>query len=210
MKATIKYYWSTLQHKAWVFWYLLCFSVRLFFMVACGYKRNVLGYSLFKFAQSCINNTADFMLLPDMDANMQLISIFQKTPRYGLFRFCFCLFLRGALHDWTKLLWSEAKGFISHIDRLAEVEYGSPAYQAMLIDLKPTIMLHYKRNRHHPEHYQKEKILGMNLLDIIEMFYDWKASGRRSLNGNLNKSISIQAGKLNLEPATTLVLINTI
>lgn len=47
---------------------------------------------------------------------------------------------------------------------------------------------HYANNRHHPEHH-KDGIRGMTLVDIVEMFCDWKAASMRHNNGDMLTSI---------------------
>lgn len=210
MKTFFKYYWSTLGHKAWVALYLIRFSALLFLKAICGHRvKYDSAYDLYSFCQASIKNDANFVLLP-YGKNGQLISIYQKTKNYGLLRFCFQLVLRGICHDFSKLGWAEANGFIQHIDRLANVEYGTPEYTKMLLELRPTVSLHYTRNSHHPEHFKDDGILGMNIFDVVEMFYDWKASGKRGPNGSLHKSISIQTKKLNLDPLTAMLFVNSI
>ncbi|WP_260858005.1 DUF5662 family protein [Bacillus sp. FJAT-22090] len=49
---------------------------------------------------------------------------------------------------------------------------------------------HYENNSHHPEYHQ-DGIRGMDLLDVVEMFCDWKAATMRHADGDINKSIEI-------------------
>lgn len=65
--------------------------------------------------------------------------------------------------------------------------------------LKPAIEHHYQVNSHHPEHYP-DGFAGMSLLDRIEMYCDWKAAVKRNKNGDLNKSIEINAKRFNIPP----------
>jgi len=44
--------------------------------------------------------------------------------------------------------------------------------------MKPALEHHYALYRHHPEHFQNG-IDDMNLIDLVEMFADWKASSER-------------------------------
>ena len=55
--------------------------------------------------------------------------------------------------------------------------------------MKPALDHHYARNRHHPEHWPTNGIRDMSLVDLIEMFCDWKAATERHADGSLLKSI---------------------
>lgn len=50
----------------------------------------------------------------------------------------------------------------------------------------------------------------MNLLDILEMLCDWKASSERHNDGNINKSIEINANRFNMSPQLVKILENTV
>lgn len=49
----------------------------------------------------------------------------------------------------------------------------------------------------------------MNLLDIMEMFCDWKASSERHNDGNIRKSIEINADRFNMCPQLVKIFENT-
>lgn len=49
----------------------------------------------------------------------------------------------------------------------------------------------------------------MNLIDIVEMFCDWKAATLRQNNGNLLKSIEINAERFNCDEQLKQIFINT-
>jgi hypothetical protein len=61
---------------------------------------------------------------------------------------------------------------------------------------------------HHPEHF-KDGVDDMNLLDIMEMFCDWKAAGERHNDGNILKSIERNADRFGLSPQLVRILENT-
>lgn len=81
---------------------------------------------------------------------------------------------RAAMHDASKLLPPERDAFAS----IGHAAYGSPEYEANLIKLGPALEHHYACNSHHPQHYA-DGIDGMTLMDIVEMFADWKAASER-------------------------------
>lgn len=121
------------------------------------------------------------------------------------------LLRRAALHDQSKLVPPEVDGFASANNRLAGLTYGSEAYDAnrQQADLKAALVHHYARNRHHPEHH-KDGVDDMNLVDLIELFCDWRASSQRHNDGNLNKSIEHNANRFRLSPQLVKILENSV
>lgn len=116
---------------------------------------------------------------------------------------------RSNEHDLSKLSDPELQLFTEYTPKLKDVEYGSQEYKDFLVGLKPALDNHYATNSHHPEHYS-EGISGMNLFDVLEMMCDWKASSLRGKNGNLQKSMSIQKDKLNIDNQLFSVMSNTV
>ena len=115
---------------------------------------------------------------------------------------------RAEKHDASKLTENELPLFAEHTENLNKIDYGTEEYKKELEELAPALEHHYSHNRHHPE-YHKEGINGMNLLDITEMLCDWKASSERQKNGNLLKSIEINAERFNIDKQLMQILINT-
>ncbi len=115
---------------------------------------------------------------------------------------------RGERHDKSKLISPEVELFAEHTERLNQIEYGSEEYKQELEVLKPALEHHYAVNSHHPEHWP-HGIEDMSLFDICEMLCDWKASSERNKNGNLLKSIEINAKRFNIDPQLTQILLNT-
>ena len=116
--------------------------------------------------------------------------------------------LRGVNHDASKLESPEIELFAEYTPQLAGLTYGSAEYAASLEALKPALDHHYAANRHHPEHFT-DGVNDMTLIDIIEMFCDWKASTLRHNDGNLLKSIEINAERFNIEGQLKQILLNT-
>lgn len=125
----------------------------------------------------------------------------------GLFGFCIELMYRALVHDVSKLLPSEAFLFAITNQKLKRTEYGSKAYKRLLAELGPALENHYGRNRHHPEHYC-EGVAQMSLLDLVEMFYDWKASVRRAPGGNILRSIDVNRDRFGIGDKLASVLRN--
>jgi len=115
---------------------------------------------------------------------------------------------RGENHDASKMESPEIELFAEHTERLSAIEYGSEEYKKELDALKPALEHHYAVNRHHPEHFPNG-INEMNLVDLVELIADWKASSERHNNGNLLKSIEINAKRFNIDDQLTQILLNT-
>ena len=103
--------------------------------------------------------------------------------------------MRGVKHDASKLDSPEVELFAEVTPKLAATTYGSEEYNGFLDKLKPALDHHYASNRHHPQHFVNG-INDMTLIDIIEMFCDWKASTLRQNDGNLLKSIAMLFNRL--------------
>lgn len=116
--------------------------------------------------------------------------------------------MRGVKHDASKLESPEVEAFAELTPKLAATTYGSPEYESFLEKLKPALEHHYAANRHHPQHFVNG-VNDMTLIDIIEMFCDWKASTRRQNDGNLLKSIETNAERFEFDGQLKQILINT-
>lgn len=115
---------------------------------------------------------------------------------------------RSIYHDRSKLESPEKEGFDEVTNVLRGITYGSPEYKAQLEKLKPVLDHHYAENSHHPEHYEKG-VGGMNLLDLVEMFCDWKAATERHADGSVEKSIQHNKGRFKLSDQLVAILENT-
>ena len=119
------------------------------------------------------------------------------------------LLRRGEAHDQSKLSSPEVEFFTEHTDKLANCTYGSEEYNKNLREMSTALEHHYANNRHHPQHF-KNGIDDMNLLDLLEMFCDWKASSERHNDGNLRKSIEINGNRFNMSPQLIKIFENSI
>ena len=115
---------------------------------------------------------------------------------------------RAKEHDLSKLQDPEFPIYEEWTPKLADSDYGSEEYHAMLKEMRPAIEHHYKVNRHHPEHFEYG-IEDMNLIDIIEMFCDWKAATMRHSDGDIDKSININEGRFKLSQQLFSIFKNT-
>lgn len=116
--------------------------------------------------------------------------------------------MRGVKHDASKLESPEVEVFADYTSKLNEVTFGSDEYKQRLSEMKPALDHHYASNRHHPEHFMNG-INDMTLIDILEMFCDWKASTLRYNDGNLLKSIEANAERFSIDSQLKQILLNT-
>lgn len=119
------------------------------------------------------------------------------------------LLKRGELHDQSKLEPPEVSEFTRLTPVLAKLTYETPEYEASRADLGKALEHHYAKNRHHPEHW-KRGIRDMNLLDLIEMFCDWKAASERHDNGNIRTSIEKNGARFQMPPELIEIFENTV
>lgn len=116
---------------------------------------------------------------------------------------------RANAHDLSKLQEPELSGYAVLQTRLADVEYGTPAYREALAKAKPTIAHHYAANDHHPEHYPNG-VAGMSLLALLEMVCDWKAASERTKQGSIGRSLPVNVDRFGLDPQLASIIEATI
>ena len=119
------------------------------------------------------------------------------------------LLRRARVHDASKL-GPEEKPYFDQAQALKEIEYGSEEYKVSLAKLKPALDHHYANNSHHPEFYGDLGINGMDLFDILEMLFDWKAAGERTKDGNILKSLTVGVTRFKINPQLEQILYNTV
>jgi len=126
---------------------------------------------------------------------------------------------RSQNHDASKLEPPEKETFDRMTPRLSSVTYGSDEYRNMLKEMKPAIDHHNRLNSHHPEHYiygiedhrrGHSCMESMNLIDIIEMFCDWKAATLRHNDGDIKKSLKINVDRFSITPQLFSIFENTL
>lgn len=114
--------------------------------------------------------------------------------------------MRADVHDASKLFEPEKSIFDRYTWRLQHTAFGSPEYQEQLAGMQDGLKHHYASNRHHPEHFA-DGIAGMNLIDLVEMFCDWKAAADRQ-----GKPVDIARliARFNIEPQLAAILYATV
>jgi len=120
------------------------------------------------------------------------------------------LMKRGEEHDNSKLESPEKQLFDELTPILKGLTYGTPEYKESLSKLGPALEHHYANNSHHPEFYPNDGIHGMNLFDVMEMFFDWLAATKRTEGGNILKSIEINQNRFLISEQLTNIFKNTV
>lgn len=119
--------------------------------------------------------------------------------------------LRAFTHDRTKMELPERVGFMAMSAELslADTEYGSPEYRAILRKYHDSaIGHHYAHNDHHPEHFPGG-YAQMNLWQKAEMLADWYAATKRMKNGDLRTSILKNAERFGYDETEAQMLISS-
>ena len=119
------------------------------------------------------------------------------------------LMKRAAVHDVSKMEAPEREAFIEATPKLRALTYGSSEYNTALAEMQGALRHHYDVNSHHPEHYTGG-IVGMSLIDIVEMLMDWLAATERHDDGDIMKSIELNQARFEIEPQLKSILCNTI
>lgn len=125
-----------------------------------------------------------------------------------LHQFAIELLNRADKHDQSKLSTPEVEAFTEYTPKLANTTYGSEEYKGYLQNIKTALDHHYAKNSHHPEHY-KNGINDMTLVDLLEMFCDWKAASMRHHDGNILKSIEKNASRFAIDNQLVRIMENT-
>lgn len=116
---------------------------------------------------------------------------------------------RAEEHDLSKLSPPEKEAFDKVTPKLKNLEYGSEEYKEDLKSIEPALKHHYSVSRHHPEHFSTG-IVGMTLVDLIEMVIDWKASSERHEGGSLEKSLQVNKDRFKIDDQLLAILNNTV
>lgn len=119
------------------------------------------------------------------------------------------LLRRGVAHDQSKFDPMELEPLQRMqdlIDAEGQAPYGSDEYKRRTNLLGPMLAHHYANNSHHPEHYA-DGVNGMDLFDLVEMFFDWKAASERGEESAM--SISAAATRFAIGNQLQSILENT-
>lgn len=131
-----------------------------------------------------------------------------KRVNQLLIEFANSLLNRAINHDSSKLMSPEKELFDEFTPKLKDCTYGSDEYKSYLNSLKVALDNHYRLNSHHPEHYENG-IDDFDLLDLVEMFFDWKAASERHDDGDIYKSIDINKERFKMSDQLAGIFRNT-
>jgi hypothetical protein len=116
--------------------------------------------------------------------------------------------LRGARHDASKLREPEKSIFDEYTPLLRSTTYDTPEYYRVLDEMKVGLAHHFENNSHHPEHYE-DGLDGMSIIDVLEMFVDWKAATERHADGDFEASLRTNSIRFTLSPQLANIFWNT-
>lgn len=131
-----------------------------------------------------------------------------KAVQYFMEQVVVELVKRARVHDGSKLNPPEWDGYAQMIAELKGLEYNSPAYRVVLQGHSDVVRHHYQANDHHPEHFA-EGIAEMNLIQIVEMFCDWKAASMRN-SGTLVDSLESSCNRFGIDGLLGKIFVNTV
>lgn len=129
--------------------------------------------------------------------------------RSNLYKVVMNLEQRARGHDASKLESPEKEMYDKFTPKLRGLTYGSDAYKQSLEEMGGALQHHYENNPHHPEHFPNG-IDDMSLLDLIEMLADWAAAILRHDDGDLMKSLAINAERFGMSKQLVKIMINTV
>lgn len=118
---------------------------------------------------------------------------------------------RAELHDASKLEEPEKSGYDLLGQSLHSVTYGTPEYYAVMNDplIKGAIRHHVETNSHHPEAHEGG-VNGMSLLDLAEMFADWKAASERGGGVSFAEGLATNIKRFGIDEQLASILENTV
>jgi hypothetical protein len=126
----------------------------------------------------------------------------------NLYDVTYALLFRSKAHDKSKLEPEEKETFDRVTPKLRGLTYGSDEYKACIAEMGEALKHHYAVNPHHPEHYD-DGIAGMSLLDVVEMFCDWRAASQRHTDGDFAKSLEINRKRFAISDQLASIFENT-
>lgn len=130
------------------------------------------------------------------------------TVREYLLKIAHNLTMRGHDHDLSKLEEPELSVFNEFTPKLKDSTYGSDEYKSFLEGMGAGLNHHYEVNDHHPEHFENS-VADMDLLQLTEMLCDWKAATLRHKDGDLRRSIEMNAQRFGYGIEIRELLLNT-
>jgi hypothetical protein len=118
------------------------------------------------------------------------------------------LFRRATVHDNSKFSPEEFEAYEEAFPGLQRYAYGTDEFKAELKKIEPAIRHHYSVNDHHPEYFG-DGINGMNLVQIMEMVFDWLAASARSKT-DFTHGLEINKARFGISDQLFEVIKNTV
>lgn len=115
---------------------------------------------------------------------------------------------RAEVHDFSKLAEEELPGYAWATKKLKDLPYGSPERTEVMDGFKESVVIHYKNNDHHPEHFENG-VNDMNLIQILEMVCDWK-SAAECRGGDIEKTAIQNKDRFKIDDQLWAVIMNTL
>lgn len=150
------------------------------------------------------------MQLTNKEQTTNLITLAHiDMVRALIFKIVKLLLDRSLTHDISKLSPPEVNIFSQYIDQLGQHKYGSDEYFNCQKLMSDALEHHYANNRHHPQHFPNG-INDMNLVDVIEMFCDWKAASSRDPQMDIAQSLEINQRRFDISPQLLQIFVNSL
>lgn len=131
----------------------------------------------------------------------------KRKVEYWLKGFSHQLERRAVYHDDSKLNDPVEKAlFDKWTPNLRQQTFGSDDYKVSLEGMGEGVTLHYKANRHHPEHFANG-VDGMTIIDVVEMLTDWMAAAQAR---NVPVDLAHAAERFGLSDQMVQIFANTL
>lgn len=118
------------------------------------------------------------------------------------------LVVRANMHDRSKMEPEEREIYKRVTPEFANVQYGTPEYEAVKAKLGPALDHHYQHNDHHPEHFENG-IAQMDLMQLAEMTVDRYAAWKRNPTISLMESLEIMRKQYGVQSQLFAIIVNT-
>jgi hypothetical protein len=123
-------------------------------------------------------------------------------------RLCSDLQERSFKHDASKFSEPEFTPMLELFLSFKKTVIGTPEFVEEKQKMAVALEHHYRHNTHHPEHHDNG-VRGMTLMDLCEMFADWRAAAKRHNNGDMMHSIHVGCDLYGIPSMLQKILQNT-
>ncbi len=123
-------------------------------------------------------------------------------------QFAITLLRRAENHDNSKLKSPEFELW-EQMDSEPKYAYGTKEYFEKMDRYRPLFELHWKNNRHHPEHFERSYD-DIDLIDILEMICDWLSYKDNLTYTQASELVSMQCERYNFSEELRELILNTL